>query len=185
MPCTLILQNVFQASHQGKLPYKKQGSVMDIGRLKEGNHSEGGRWINRSGGSVAKRLPLLLPTTLTATAEALESCPRGIKYWLFHSAASPFLIKKNKHLSPLCPTSLLLQPFNFPIWANRTHREGLKAHPCYQVQALLSALEERTWCLRKVWVQSEASPFPGILPLWRGAHKNQYEIYGGQKRLWL
>lgn len=185
MPCTLILQNVFQASHQGKLPYKKQGSVMDIGRLKEGNHSEGGRWINRSGGSVAKRLPLLLPTTLTATAEKLESCPRGIKYWLFHSAASPFLIKKNKHLSPLCPTSLLLQPFNFPIWANRTHRDGLRAHPCYQVQALLSALEERTWCLRKVWVQSEASPFPGILPLWRGAHKNQYEIYGGQKRLWL
>lgn len=185
MPCTLILQNVFQASHQGKLPYKKQGSVMDIGRLKEGNHSEGGRWINRSGGSVAKRLPLLLPTTLTATAEALESCPRGIKYWLFHSAASPFLIKKNKHLSPLCPTSLLLQPFNFPIWANGTHRDGLRAHPCYQVQPLLSALEERTWCLRKVWVQSEASPFPGILPLWRGAHKNQYEIYGGQKRLWL
>lgn len=184
MPCTLILQNVFQASHQGKLPYKKQGSVMDIGRLKEGNHSEGGRWINRSGGSVAKSLPLPLPTTLTATAEALESCPRGIKCWLFHSAASPFLIKKNKHLSPLCPTSLLLQPFSFPMWANRTHRTDWE-HTLLSVQAPLSALEERTWCLRKVWVQSEASPFPGILALWREAPKNQYEIYGGQKRLWL
>lgn len=133
-----------------------------------------------------KTTPPPLPTTLTATAEAsLESCPLGIKGCLFHSAVSPFLIKKNKHLSPLCPTSLLLQPFNFPIWANRTHRDILRAHPCYQVQALLSALEERTWCLRKVWVQSETSPFPGILPLWCRAPKNQYEIYGGQKRLWL
>lgn len=99
---------------------------MDIGRLNEGNHREGGRWINHpSGGSAGSKTR---PHWLELQEAPLEHCTLGIKRCLFHSFASPFLIKKSKHLCPLCP-------FKVPIWANRAHRDLLETPPCQSALA--------------------------------------------------
>lgn len=74
---------------------------------------------NNSLPSKALLQPALATLTQTQHGASLEHSILGIK--LFCSAGSPFLIS-NKHLSPLCPITYLLDPFFLSCYlADRTY----------------------------------------------------------------
>lgn len=82
----------------------------------------------------------------------LERCTLRIKSCLFHSFAFPFLIKKSKHLPPLCPTILLLGNLMFPFGAIGPPGSCWEHHPV-SLHLHLEKTEEKIWYPKRMRVQ--------------------------------